>query len=107
MVSEQLGGMDVWRMEDIIYRHPEWLKYPFRDGMATDLIYRFARSPQAEWLLVELKQHVREELLKREKEWREKVSKDELMRVLPKGDKERYAILQRIHRVCVESGNHA
>lgn len=102
MLSEQLGAVDVWLVEDIVYRHPEWLKYPFRDGMATDFIYRFARSPQAEKLLTELKQQVREELQKREKEWRERVSKDELMRVLPKEEKERYAILQRIHRVRVE-----
>lgn len=50
-MSEQLGEVDVWLVEDAVHRHPEWLKYPFRDGTATDFIYRFARTAQAEWLL--------------------------------------------------------
>ncbi|KAK8831411.1 hypothetical protein WA577_000499, partial [Blastocystis sp. JDR] len=98
-VSEQLGEVDVWLVEDAVHRHPEWLKYPFRDGTATDFIYRFARTAQAEWLLAELRQRVRAELQTREEAWRERVSRDELMRVLPRGEQERYAILQRIHRV--------
>ena len=92
----------MWLVEDVVHRHPEWLKYPFRDGMAADFIYRFARTPQAEWLLAELKQQVREELQKREEAWRERVSREELLQALPKEEKERYAILQRIHRVRVE-----
>ena len=105
-MSEQLGEVDVWLVEDAVHRHPEWLKYPFRDGTATDFIYRFARTAQAEWLLAELRQRVRTELQTREEAWRERVSRDELMRVLPRGEQERYAILQRIHRVRVKRGSN-
>ena len=93
-MSEQLGEVDVWLVEDAVHRHPEWLKYPFRDGTA-----------QAEWLLAELRQRVRAELQTREEAWRERVSRDELMRVLPRGEQERYAILQRIHRVRAKRGS--
>ena len=96
-MSEQLGEVDVWLVEDAVHRHPEWLKYPFRDGTATDFIYRFARTAQAEWLLAELRQRVRAELQTREEAWRE--------RVLPRGEQERYAILQRIHRVRAKRGS--
>lgn len=102
-MSEQLDGLDVWSVEDMVHRHPEWLKYPFRDGMAADFIYRFAQSSQAQGLLNEFRERVREELLRREVEWRERVSKEELLRTLPKGEKERFEVIQRIRRV-VEVG---
>ena len=59
-----------------------------------------------EWLLAELRQRVHAELQTREEAWRERVSRDELMRVLPRGEQERYAILQRIHRVCAKRGSN-
>ena len=49
---------------------------------------------------------MRAELQTREEAWRERVSRDELMRVLPRGEQERYAILQRIHRVCAKRGSN-
>lgn len=104
-MKEQLVGTDVWRVEDATYRHPEWLKYPFREGAAADLMYQFARSVHVERMVNQLREEVSRELTEMEVAWRITLGREQLMRLLPSDEQERTVIYKRILCVCVREGS--
>ena len=86
-------------MEDETYRHPQWLKYPFRDGAAADLMYQFARSVHVERMVNQLREEVSRELVEVEVAWRITLGREQLMRLLPSDEQEKTVIYKRI--LCV------
>lgn len=98
-------GTDVWRVEDATYRHPEWLKYPFREGAAADLMYQFARSVYVERMVNQLREEVGRELAEVEVAWRITLGREQLMRLLPSDEQEKTVIYKRILCVGDEEGS--
>ena len=98
-------GTDVWRVEDATYRHPEWLKYPFREGVAADLMYQFARSVYVERMVNQLREEVGRELAEVEVAWRITLGREQLMRLLPSDEQEKTVIYKRILCVGDEEGS--
>lgn len=89
---------DEWRVEEMVYSHSEWLKYPFKEG-AADMIYRFSTSTQVIAMLEQLRKDLEEELQATQTAHRLVITRSELLRLVPAEETKRAVVVQRIQSV--------